>query len=388
MLDVRRKSPEQLRATPLARAGHTWSVDPDCIAALTLTLAFGPTTGMRPGSRLSPLLAAERAPRDWLGLDAGALRELGVPPKQRARLLAPETRALAAREARRSANHGLQLLWRGHASWPKVFDAIPDAPFVLWLAGDLTCLDELGVAIVGPRAATPYGLHAARNFARAIALAGLPVVSGLARGVDGAAHRAALEVRGTTIAVLGSGLCEIYPAEHEELAEQIRASGGLLISESPPELGARPMLFPRRNRLLVALSRAVLVVEATRRSGALLSAEWALAYDRSVWAVPGPYASPQSEGCHRLIRDGAYLADAPESLVEDLGLSKHENDASARLRGADQAAVYEAVRRRPQPLDALVSELKLPRPRVLIALRELELSELVRRGAGDLYEQT
>lgn len=373
-------------AKPKRRPGHPEVVDTDCIDALTLALAFGPTSGLRPHAKQS-LLSPDRSAQDWLSLDAKQLTELGVPPKQRARLLDPGTRECARDEWRLAQKLGLTLLWRGHREWPCSLEAIPDPPFALWARGQTACLEENGVAVVGPRAASPYGLHAARSYARAIGLAGLPVVSGLARGVDAAAHRATLETPSPTIAVLGSGLASIYPAEHEELAREIAERGGLLLSEAPPQLGALPMLFPRRNRLLVALSRAVLVVEATIRSGALLTAEWALCYDRPIWAIPGPYSSPQSVGCHRLIRDGAYLSDSPESFIEDLGLTKRESDARGRIRSADQVAVLEALARQPQPLDALASELTCDRARILVALRELEILGLVERDAGDLYRQ-
>lgn len=354
---------------------------------MCLGLAFGPGTSLRPHNPPA-LLDPSREAEAWLSMSDPELAALGIRPRQRARLLAPETRERARREVDRAEAGGFELLWRGHAQWPSCFASIPDPPFVLWTRGEVELLEHPGVAVVGPRAATPYGLHAARGFATAIALGDLVVTSGLARGVDGMAHRAALACRGSTLAVLGGGLDRIYPKEHEELVALILDTGGLVISEAPPLYEALPTTFPRRNRLLVALSRAVLVVEATRRSGALLTAEWALAYDRPVWAVPGAYSSPQSEGCHRLIREGAYLAESPESFLEDLGLTKSESSPASRLRGAAQAAIYEALQRRPQPLDALVTETRLERAQVLIALRELEIAGHVERDSGDGYRVT
>ncbi len=350
--------------------------------ALTLALAFGPKAGLRPYG--APALLDPAYPLEaWFALDDAGLASLGVAPAQRARLLSEHTRETA--RAILDATGEEAWLWRGHPSWPAVFAELPDPPFVLAHRGRLEILEVPGVAVVGPRAASSYGMHAARGYASALALAGVCITSGLARGIDAIAHEAALAAAAPTIAILGGSLDRIYPPEHEALVSEIVEHGGIVLSEAPPGTEARPALFPRRNRLLVALSRALLVVEATQRSGALLSAEWALAYDRPIFAVPGPWSSPQSEGCHRLIRDGATLADSPSSLIADLGLQKGEEEPLRSVLQADQVAVLEALRRRPHPVDALAAELRLTRARVLVVLRELEIAGRVEREAGASY---
>ncbi|MCB9880333.1 MAG: DNA-protecting protein DprA [Planctomycetes bacterium] len=350
--------------------------------ALTLSIAFGTKNGLHPHGA-PPLLDPTRRMEDWFEMDASQLVAARVPPAQRRRLLASTSRDEARRILDRTGEGA--WLWRGHAQWPEVLEHVPDPPFALAFAGDPGLLREPGVAVVGPRAATPYGLHAAQCFASALALSRICVTSGLARGVDAMAHRSAICAEAPTLAILGSSLDRVYPSEHEDLANELLEHGGLLLSEAPPGTEARPALFPRRNRLLAALSQCILVVEATRRSGALLTAEWALCYDRPIFAVPGAWSSPQSEGCHRLIRDGATLTDSPDSLIADLGLQKGEARPAARLAHADQVAVVEALRRRPRPFDALLSEIGLERARLMIVLRELEVTGLIERDAGDGY---
>ncbi len=180
---------------------------------------------------------------------------------------------------------------------------LPDPPGVLFVRGTLAPSDAMAVAIVGSRHATHYGLTQAERLAGSLARAGLTVVSGLARGIDAAAHRGALAAGGRTIAVLASGVLNIYPPEHNTLAEEITQHGAVM-SESPPRAEPLAGMFPQRNRIISGLSLGVLVVEASTRSGALITARHAMEQGRDVFAVPGPITSRMSHGCHRLIRDG------------------------------------------------------------------------------------
>lgn len=202
------------------------------------------------------------------------------------------------------------------ADYPEPIAALGDAPFVLYRRGSLG-EGIVRVAIVGSRRATAYGRRAAAEFAGGFARRGVEVVSGGARGIDTCAHRGALDGGGRTIAVIGSGLRDPYPPDNRELFERVAASGALL-SEFPFEIGPRPENFPRRNRLIAALSVAVVVVEAAARSGSSITAGHALDYGRDVMAVPGPISSPLSEGCHRLIQQGAKLVQKPEEVLEEL----------------------------------------------------------------------
>jgi DNA processing protein len=200
----------------------------------------------------------------------------------------------------------LQIVPRGSAGYPQPLDEIPDPPPLLFVHGALQAADALAVAIVGSRHATHYGLTQAERLAGSLARAGFTIVSGLARGIDAAAHRGALAAGGRTLAVLGSGVLNIYPPEHQELAVQIRSQGAVL-SEAPPHSNPLSGAFPQRNRIISGLALGVIVVEASARSGALITARHAMEQGRDVFAVPGRVDSRNSHGCHRLIRDGAKL---------------------------------------------------------------------------------
>lgn len=210
------------------------------------------------------------------------------------------------------------LLHAGHRDWPALLSQLPDPPPVLWARGSLACLRGPSLAIVGTRRPTRAGRHHARTFSHSIAERGGTVVSGMALGIDAAAHEGALEAGGKTIAVLGCGLSHVYPHQHAGLQARILEAGGLLLSEHPPETQARPAFFPRRNRIITGMSLGVLVVEAMARSGSLVSARLALEQNRDVFAVPGPISTATSEGCHQLIRQGAALVTTPEELLEEI----------------------------------------------------------------------
>jgi DNA processing protein len=251
---------------------------------------------------------------------------------------------------------------------------------VLWCRGTLSDTGAASVAIVGSRAATPLGQAFARRLAEALASAGLEVVSGLARGIDAAAHRGALVAGGRTLAVLGSGLDRVYPPEHDALAGEVAASGALL-SEFP--LGTRPWKahFPRRNRVIAGLARGVVVVEASGRSGALSTARAALEEGREVMAVPGHPAHPQAEGTNGLLRDGAALVRGPADVLEALGI-----EAFPTPRRPPEDAVLRALGEGvPRGVDELQQRTGLAVPALLARLAALELEGALRRVPGALY---
>jgi len=214
--------------------------------------------------------------------------------------------------------HGIRLLQLGGADYPPELRQIHDPPPILYCRGTMVNTDRLAVAMVGSRHVTEYGLKVASQFGRGLANAGVCVVSGLARGADAASHRSALQAGGRTLAVLGSGLLNMYPPEHQELADEIARQGAVLSEvplHRPPHAGA----FPQRNRLVSGLSLGVLVIEAGSRSGALITARHALEQNREVFAIPGRIDSRGSHGCHDLIRDGATLVQSVEDILEALG---------------------------------------------------------------------
>lgn len=215
-----------------------------------------------------------------------------------------------------AARRGIDLIAARDSRYPPRLGEIHDPPSTLWRRGGLA-LDGQTVAIVGSRTATPAGLVVARQLSRDLAERGYTIVSGLAAGVDGAAHQAALDAGGSTLAVLGCGVDIAYPYRHRALAEAI-AEAGALVSEFPPGTPPRSWHFPLRNRIISGLSRAVIVVEASERSGSLITARLALEQGRDVLAVPGSVASGRYRGCHALIRDGARLVETVNDVVEEL----------------------------------------------------------------------
>jgi DNA processing protein len=207
----------------------------------------------------------------------------------------------------------------GDPAYPAALLSMPDPPPLFYAKGRLDLLHAKCVAIVGSRSATPQGIEDAARFSRALSDAGLTVVSGLALGIDGAAHRGALDGRSSTIAVIGTGADIVYPASHRALAHQIAASGAIL-SEWPLGTPARAAHFPQRNRLIAGLASGVLIVEAALRSGSLITARLANDMGRDVFAIPGSIHAPLSRGCHRIIKEGAKLVETPEDILEELGV--------------------------------------------------------------------
>lgn len=216
---------------------------------------------------------------------------------------------------------GRHVLHRDHPAWPMLLNEISDPPVVLWAQGDLAALEGPKLAMVGTRKPTSEGAHNAKTFAREMASRGWCIVSGMALGVDGVAQRAALNAGGSTIAVLGCGVDVIYPASHRDLHDQLsRLPGGLVLSEHPPGTVARPAFFPRRNRIVTGLSLGTLVVEATEKSGSLVSARLTLEQNRELFVLPGSLHNVQAHGCLALLRQGAaHLACSVDDIIADLG---------------------------------------------------------------------
>jgi DNA processing protein len=282
-------------------------------------------------------------------------------------------------------SRGLGLVVRGAPDYPALLEQIADPPPVLWTLGRLDP-GPCAVAIVGSRAATEHGLEAARRLAQGLARAGLTVVSGLARGVDGAAHDGALQGRGVTVGVLGSGADVIYPAEHAALAERI-ALAGALVTEFPPGTPPHGWHFPRRNRIISGLCHGVVVVEAADRSGSLITARLALEQGRDVMAVPGSVLSGRNRGAHALLRDGARVVETADDVIETLGLTgrpRREGEDDTNLKAPDpilrQMEAGEAC-----DLDGLAERTGVEPVRLLARLAHLELAGWVRRVGGGRF---
>ncbi|MBS0582121.1 MAG: DNA-protecting protein DprA [Proteobacteria bacterium] len=341
--------------------------------------------------------------RSWLARDGdivAALRRARreAPEETRAWLAAPDAARLDADEAW-LAQPGHHLLTCDSEDFPLLLRDIGSAPAALFVIGDPTLLWTPQIAVVGARSASTAGLANARAFARAFALAGNTVTSGLAEGIDGAAHAAALAAGGKTVAVLGTGIDLVYPRQHAELAARI-AESGALVSEFPPGVQGHPTHFPRRNRIISGLSLGTLVVEASLKSGSLTTARYAAEQGREVFALPGSIHNPLARGCHKLIREGARLVETATEVLDDLrdvgailadGLrerlaaidAERGGGAGAQRRGdahegdPDYAALMKALDHTPAALDELVERTGLAAAALSSMLLVLELDGLV-----------
>lgn len=290
-------------------------------------------------------------------------------------------------QAKKTHHHIITLT---DAAYPETLKALPDAPPLLFIKGNLQLLSSPQIAIVGSRNASQYGLDNAFQFAKALTECGLCVTSGLARGIDGFAHQGALHANGHTLAVLGSGLERLYPKEHHKLAKDILAQAGTLVSEYPLELSASRTTFPRRNRLISGLASGVLVVEAAQKSGSLITARYALEQGREVFAIPGSIHSPRSKGCHELIRSGeAKLVEtANDILIEcashwnNLDIQENQSEINTTALSSAQQNLLACLNGDMMPIDQLIAESGLSASEVSSMLLVLELEGWVKSVPG------
>jgi DNA processing protein len=268
---------------------------------------------------------------------------------------------------------GVQAVYRGDPDYPVVLDHGPGAPDVLFIRGSVP--DRPGVAVVGTRTCSGYGRRLAHAYGRALAGAGWPVISGLARGIDGEAHRGMLSVGGTGVAVLGCGPDVVYPPEHGDLMDRLVAAGGALVTEYPP--GTRPdgWRFPPRNRIIAGLAGLVVVVESPATGGARSTAAAAVALGRPVFAVPGDVGRPSSVGCNLLIRDGAVPVLDPDDLLEAVTLELGPAPAGTHYEASTEQLIPAAG----ATVESLASLLRIPIPEMLAVVARLEAAGRVRR---------
>jgi len=371
-----------------------------------LQLALTPGVGNDAARRL---LAAFGLPQALFSQSAAALRQV-VSPAQASALLSPpdgldqQVQATQDWLAAADADQGRALVTLGDARYPASLLAIEDPPPMLYLLGQ-TQLTETGwpeqaLAMVGSRNPTPQGAQNARQFAKALADAGLAIVSGLALGVDGAAHEGALAAcdesrpagRLMTLAVVGTGLDRVYPRQHRVLAHRIAAQG-LIASEFPLGTPPLPGNFPKRNRLIAGLARGTLVVEAAPQSGSLITARLAAEQGKEVFAIPGSIHSPQSRGCHALIRQGAKLVETAQDVLEELRWPQAATAAASpeparpESHTPDEAALLAALGADPASLDALQARTGLDTPTLQARLLTLELNGQIARLPGGLFQR-
>ncbi len=340
--------------------------------ALSLAPEMGPGRMHRLLRRFGTLAAAWRAsPAAW--------RDAGLEPAVAAGLERARREIDPARELARLAQLDVTALTWADDAFPPLLRQIPSPPVLLYVRGAIEARDELAVAVVGTRNATAYGRSVTRRLAADLAASGVTVVSGLARGIDAAAHRAALDAGGRTLAVFGCGLDVIYPPEHRRLAEEVAAQGAL-ISEYP--LGRQPAAeqFPVRNRLISGLSLGVVITESRERSGALITAEFAGVQGRDVFAVPGSILNQSSAGPHRLIQDGAKLVMRVEDILQDLNI--HLTGRQAALTAAaplsvEEQQIFDLLEGDPLHVDEISVQTQIPVQQVSSVLTLMEVRGIV-----------
>ena len=324
--------------------------------------------------------------RAWTA-DASALRQAGLDRRALSNLLKTRAKLDLDAELEKLARQNVQVLTWQDPAYPSHLFQIPDPPAVLYVRGQIAPEDEWAIAVVGTRRASTYGKMATQRLVTDLAINCLTIVSGLARGIDGEAHRAALENGGRTIAVLGCGLDLIYPPEHRNLAREI-VERGALVSEYP--LGTRPEAsnFPPRNRIISGLSLGVLVVEAGSKSGALITADYAADQGRDVFAVPGNLFVPNSTGTNRLIQDGAKLVTSSQDILEELNLTMAVQQSEVRTvvpESETEAQLLQHLSLEPVHVDELALQTQLPIATVTSNLALMELKGMVRQMGGMNY---
>lgn len=323
----------------------------------------------------------------WTASDS-QLQKLGVDKRARSNLLNARATLDLDRELEKIRSKNITLLSWNSPDYPTYLKEVDGPPPLLYVVGSLEDIDRWAVAVVGTRRVTPYGRQVTQELVAGLVRNGVTIISGLARGIDAIAHKTALDLGGRTIAILGSGPDNIYPPEHRDLALQIVRDRGAVISEYP--LGTEPEAknFPPRNRIISGLSLGVVVVEAGERSGASITAQFALEQGREVFAVPGNVNSPASRGTNRLIQQGAKLITSAEDVLEELNLSmvfEHTAAQQALPETAEEAALFEYLSGEPVHVDALSRATGLSSQEVSSTLTLLELKGIVRQVGGMNY---
>ncbi|VAX41998.1 Rossmann fold nucleotide-binding protein Smf possibly involved in DNA uptake [hydrothermal vent metagenome] len=379
---------------------HSVESTPELLAAMRLNMVNGV------GPRMLHLLQMRfGSPADVLAASKEELLSIqGIGHKLANSILATKHSNIAEEELQRCAEFNVQLVLRTSDNYPAMLEEISDPPNILYCKGDLLPQDHLAVAIVGSRRCTMYGKQQAEHFAGALARAGVTVVSGLARGIDAAAHTGALKAGGRTIAVLATGIANIYPPEHDKLAEEVAASGAV-VTESPLRQKPLPGLFPQRNRIISGLSLGTIIIEASRKSGALHTARHAMEQGREIFVLPGRVDSLASQGCHDLIRDGAILIRNIDDVLCELGpLTKpvnrpvvKTNHSKTKIETTQQETIItpreltlsdqereilNLVSLDQKHIDEVLREATIEHSRVLATLTILEMKRLIRKLPG------
>jgi len=356
------------------------------MSPLEASVALNLLPGMGP-VRLRRLLDAFGSPEAVLSANSAALQRIeGIGPEVASAIANWREPADPETELQRAADLGASVIAWDSPSYLKLLREIHYPPIVLYVLGTLEDRDNHAVGVVGARTATHYGTTCAKKLAYQLAYAGLTILSGLARGIDTAAHQGALAAKGRTIAVLGCGLGQIYPPENRPLAEKI-AESGAVVSEFPIDRKPDRQTFPMRNRIVSGWSFGTLVIEAGLQSGALITANQAAEQGRSIYAVPGPIDRPTSHGTNRLIQQGAKLVLEASDILDDLGTLFRDRPALETSRPVEhltetERAIYDAIGQDETHLDRIIAGSKLASGTVMSTLLALEMKRLVKQLPG------
>ena len=335
------------------------------------------------------LLERFGTPESVFKADLASLSKVkGVRRQAARRIFGKELSGDPEAELENARRHGARLITYGDPSYPGILREIHDPPMILYAKGRISGLQSLLIGVVGSRNATHYGLKAAEMIGMGLARRGVGVVSGLARGIDSAAHRGCLRGGGLTVGVLGTGIDIVYPAENRPLFSRL-AKEGVLLSEFPVGTPPDPQNFPRRNRIISGLSRGVLVVEATLKSGSLITASLALEQGRDVYAVPGSIDSFKSTGTHCLIKQGAKLVENAEDILDELGFHGGRSPAgppdALPAMDPDEQTIHQAIGNYPAHIDEIVRRARMDVGRVSAILTRMELKGKVRQLPGKMF---
>src|SRR6476469_7559411 len=355
-----------------------------CIA-LNMLPTMGPV-------RLRKLLEVFETPERVLAAKRDALRAVdGIGREVVDQILNWETLVDLPAELRRISDFGAQVITAESPLYSRQLREIHAPPIVLYVWGELTDRDQHAIGVIGSRRTTHYGTESAKKLSYQLAYAGLTVISGLARGIDTAAHQGALAAKGRTIAVIGSGLSKLYPPENAALAEKIRSGNGAIVSEFSMDIEPDRQTFPMRNRIISGWSHGILVVEAGLNSGALITASQAIEQGRSVYAVPGHINAPTAMGSNRLVQQGAKLVMDANDLLEDMQILVPETKPIAAATrplpelSESERSVYDAIEASETAIDAIAARCNLPSPTVSSVLLRLELKRLVKQLPGKYF---
>ena len=356
-----------------------------CIA-LNMLPTVGPV-------RLRKLLEVFKEPQQILSARRGELRKVeGIGNEVAEQISNWESTVDLAAELACVREFEVTVISQESSAYPKSLREIHAPPIVLYVWGELEERDHHAIGVIGARRTTHYGMESAKKLAYQLAYAGLTVISGLARGIDTAAHQGALAAKGRTIAVIGAGLARLYPPENAALAEKIRSGNGAIVSEFSMEIEPDRQTFPMRNRIIAGWSHGILVVEAGLNSGALITAAQALEQGRSVYAVPGHINAPSAMGSNRLIQQGAKLVMDAADILDDLQILLPETKPSPETAmrplpalSDEERRVYNAIDATETPIDDIAAKSKLPSAAVSSTLLQLELKRLVKQLPGKYF---